>query len=61
MKRWLVIELVLLLSIITVGCTSKSLPFTETVTVDYGNWSDIGTIEDGKLLELTIQRMLLRW
>ena len=49
MKRWITIAFVLLLTICTVGCSSKSLRFAKTVTVDYGNWSEIvAHADDGK-------------
>ncbi len=49
MKRWITVAFVLLLTICTVGCSSKSLRFAKTVTVDYGNWSEIvAHADDGK-------------
>ena len=49
MKRWITAAFVLLLTICTVGCSSKSLRFAKTVTVDYGNWSEIvAHADDGK-------------
>ncbi len=41
MKRWITVAFVLLLIICAVGCSSKSLRFAQTVTVDYGNWSEL--------------------
>ena len=49
MKRWITVAFVLLLIICAVGCSSKSLRFAKTVTVDYGNWSEIvAHADDGK-------------
>ena len=49
MKRWIIVTFVLLLIICAVGCSSKSLRFAQTVTVDYGNWSElVAHADDGK-------------
>ncbi len=49
MKRWITVTFVLLLIICAVGCSSKSLRFAQTVTVDYGNWSElVAHADDGK-------------
>ena len=49
MKRWITVAFVLLLITCAVGCSSKSLRFAKTVTVDYGNWSEIvAHADDGK-------------